>query len=58
MNQEKSIVSLFSSSIESGSEFKHKRHGYIVYFKCMVNSRHFRSIDDFIFLIDEFELVL
>lgn len=41
--------------MKKGTKLKHKKHNYIVVFKCMVNSIDFRTIDDFYFRLNEFE---
>jgi len=40
--------------MKTGTKLKHKKHNYIVVFKCMVNAIDFRTIDDFFFRLSEF----
>lgn len=42
--------------MERNTILKHKKQGYLVIFKCMVNDKEFRTNDDFQFRLDEFEI--
>lgn len=42
--------------IAKETRLRHKTKKYEVRFKCMVNKREFRTMDDFQFLLSEFEL--
>ena len=41
--------------MKANTVLRHKKNGHIVVFKCMVNSREFRTVDDFQFLLSDFE---
>ena len=43
--------------MEANIVLKHKKQGYTVIFKCMVNEKEFRTVDDFQFLLSEFEIL-
>ncbi len=42
--------------MERNTILRNKKQGFIVVFKCMVNAKEFRTMDDFQFFLSDFEV--